>query len=118
MKFTLIAAAIIAASAIKTERALGGPAADEYATWNEYNEARQGLEHAQTHYITVQHASMAEEAKLQKEIDETDVQEGLTKIAIKKADASRADFHTSTKAVQKALEAYIHAMTDVAVYKR
>ena len=118
MKFALIATAIAAVSAVRMGRNLAENAKDELATFQDFLDAKNDMNVKQNAYVKLQHAAMAEEGKLQKEIDETMAQEKITHAAQAKALEARKAFFTSVTAVQKALEAYTHAMSETLVYKR
>ena len=118
MKFALIATAIAAVSAVRMGRALDEDAKDEVATFNAFLSAKAAMTVKQNEYLTVQAAARAEEQKLQKEIDETVEQENVTKAAQAKALEARKAFFTAASSVQKALEAYMDAMKEAAVYTR
>ena len=81
MKFALIATAIASVSAVRMGRYLAENAKDELATFQDFLDAKNDMNVKQNAYVKLQHAAMAEEGKLQKEIDETMAQEKITHAA-------------------------------------
>ena len=118
MKFSLIATAIVATSAIRMERELNGVAKTEEQSWADYQEAKNAVDSAEKEYVIAKKASLKEEVELKREIAETITQEAVVAKANKVTDHARRAVFAATLAQHKAFEMYFNAMTEELKYTK
>ena len=118
MKFSLIATAIVATSAIRMERELNGVAKNEEQAWSEYQESKVLVDKAEKAYLALKVVSRKQENELKREIDETIKQEAVVAAANRDADASRRSLFRATMAQHKAMESYMTAMAEELKYTK
>ena len=119
MKFTLIASAIVACSAVRVERSLAQDAQEEKTSWADFRTASMAVGPATRDYLNKKATSRKEESQLLSNIQEVTAQEVVVKGANEDEVTKRNDLFTATLASHKALEGYMNAMlADSLSYKK
>ena len=120
MKFLAFAAIAAAVSLEDTEdRALGKKAKHEASTYSGFETAQNAVFEKQKLYVAALAEARKQEDHLQREINETDVQEAKTKKANEAADKARVSLNEASAAAHKAMENYMNRMAaDALKYSR